>query len=235
MAWRAFDDGMKSDPVAVPPADAAAPLVTPSLVTLAWVFMLIGMQSFGGGLSAWMRREAVQRRRWMSDTQFASGMALCQIAPGPNSVNLSVFIGTTLRGRMGALAALVGMLVVPVAVVLTMGGLFARVQGVAAVNSAMVGLGAGAIGMTVLILLYPERRLVQLVGSDIAHAVPLTLIAGLGHWAVGSVNFGLLAALLCGSLPGVLLGSAVSARIPEWVLRPVLAVVLLVVGGRLVV
>lgn len=95
-------------------------------------------------------------------------------------------------------------------------------------------VGAGAIGMTLLILLYPRERLVTLVGSDIAHAVPLTLIAGLGHWMVGSVDITLLVALLCGSIPGIILGSAVSARIPEWVLRPVLAVVLLGVGLRLV-
>jgi uncharacterized membrane protein YfcA len=94
-------------------------------------------------------------------------------------------------------------------------------------------VGAGAIGMTVLILLYPQRRLASLVGSDIAHAVPLTLIAGLGHWVVGSVDFRLLAALLCGSLPGVLLGSLLSARIPEWVLRPILAAVLLAAGAKL--
>jgi uncharacterized membrane protein YfcA len=96
-------------------------------------------------------------------------------------------------------------------------------------------VGAGAIGMTVLILLYPRHRLVTLVGSDIAHAVPLTLVAGIGHWMVGSVDFTLLLALLCGSIPGIMLGSALSARIPEWVLRPVLAVVLLGVGMRLAI
>jgi uncharacterized membrane protein YfcA len=105
-----------------------------------------------------------------------------------------------------------------------------------AVLGALVSLssvGAGAIGMTMLILLYPQRRLASLVGSDIAHAVPLTLIAGLGHWAVGSVDFGLLALLLCGSVPGVLLGSISAARVPEWLLRPILAFMLLAVGARM--
>jgi uncharacterized membrane protein YfcA len=96
-------------------------------------------------------------------------------------------------------------------------------------------VGAGAIGITVLILLYPQRRLVTLVGSDIAHAVPLTLLAGLGHWAVGSVDFRLLAMLLCGSIPGVLLGSALSGKIPERVLRPILALLLLAVGLKMAV
>ncbi len=135
-------------PGAAPGADSRfSSRQVPSLVTLAWVFMLIGMQSFGGGLSAWMRLAVVQRHGWMSERQFASGMALCQISPGPNAVNLSVFVGTTLRGRSGALAALVGMLLVPVLVVLTLGGVFARMRGLPWVDPAMAGLGAGAIGM----------------------------------------------------------------------------------------
>jgi uncharacterized membrane protein YfcA len=94
-------------------------------------------------------------------------------------------------------------------------------------------VGAGAIGITILILLYPDRRLVTLVGSDIAHAVPLTLLAGLGHWAVGSVDFPLLASLLAGSIPGVMLGSALSGRVPQHVLRTVLALLLLAVGVKM--
>jgi chromate transporter len=167
---------MEPDSTALRPA-IPIPGPPPSLAMIAWVFMLIGMQSFGGGLSAWMRREAVQRRRWMSEQQFASGMALCQIAPGPNSVNLSVFIGTTLRGRAGALAALLGMLVVPVVVVVAMGGLFARVQEVAAVNSAMVGLGAGAIGMN---LAMGVRMIPANIGGKVSAAVALAVAASIG-------------------------------------------------------
>lgn len=95
-------------------------------------------------------------------------------------------------------------------------------------------VGAGAIGMTVLLLLYPHVPTNRLVGSDIAHAVPLTLIAGLGHWAMGSVDLSLLLSLLAGSIPGIILGSLLSTRASERVLRPVLATALLVVGGRLV-
>lgn len=94
-------------------------------------------------------------------------------------------------------------------------------------------VGAGAIGITALILLYPGVPTARIVGSDIAHAVPLTLIAGIGHWYVGSVNLGLLASLLLGSIPGIVLGSALAARIPEVVLRPVLAMALLLVGSRM--
>ena len=95
-------------------------------------------------------------------------------------------------------------------------------------------VGAGAIGVTVLLMLYPRVPMAVIVGSDIAHAVPLTLVAGIGHWWLGSVDWPMLASLLSGSIPGIILGSYVSARVPDEVLRPILAGVLCIVGGRLV-
>jgi len=95
-------------------------------------------------------------------------------------------------------------------------------------------VGAGALGVTALLILYPRVSMAVIVGSDIAHAVPLTLVAGLGHWWLGSVDWPLLTSLLGGSIPGIVLGSYLSAHIPDAVLRPILAVTLIVVGGRLV-
>ena len=94
-------------------------------------------------------------------------------------------------------------------------------------------VGAGAIGMTALVLLYPRIPIAKLVGSDIAHAVPLTLIGGVGHWLLGSVNWLLLWSLLIGSLPGIYVGSHLAARVPDKILRPVLATTLLLVGIRM--
>ncbi len=96
-------------------------------------------------------------------------------------------------------------------------------------------VGAGAIGVTVLIFLYPKLPLAKIVGSDIAHAVPLTLIAGVGHLALGSVDPSLLGSLLVGSIPGIIFGSQLTSRIPERVLRPILAGTLAVVGTKLVI
>jgi hypothetical protein len=95
-------------------------------------------------------------------------------------------------------------------------------------------VGAGALGVTALLMLYPRVPMAVIVGSDIAHAVPLTLVAGLGHWWLGSVDWPLLTSLLTGSIPGIVLGSFLSAHVPDSVLRPILAVTLIVVGGRLV-
>ena len=94
-------------------------------------------------------------------------------------------------------------------------------------------VGAGSIGMTVLVILYPTLSTKRLVGSDIAHAVPLALIAGMGHWVTGSVNVPLLVSLLVGSIPGIIIGSALAARTSDRVLRPILAVLLAIVGLRL--
>jgi uncharacterized membrane protein YfcA len=94
-------------------------------------------------------------------------------------------------------------------------------------------VGAGAIGMTALVFLYPEVSTVRLVGSDIAHAVPLTLVAGLGHLLLGSIDGGILVSLLAGSVPGIIIGSRLASRVPDVVLRPALATTLAIVGIRL--
>jgi uncharacterized protein len=107
------------------------------------------------------------------------------------------------------------------------------------VSGAIVGVlvslssvGAGAIGVTALILLYPLLPLARIVGSDIAHGVPLTLVAGAGYWYRGDVNWTLLGLLLVGSIPGILAGSLLAPRLPEYGLRPVLAAILLFVGAN---
>jgi uncharacterized membrane protein YfcA len=94
-------------------------------------------------------------------------------------------------------------------------------------------VGAGAVGVTALLLLYPQLPMARIVGSDIAHAVPLTLIAGMGHWAMGAIDWQLMGVLLIGSLPGIAIGSYFAVRVPETALRLLLAGVLIVVAGKL--
>ncbi|BCA59384.1 sulfite exporter TauE/SafE family protein [Sphingomonas sp. HMP6] len=97
----------------------------------------------------------------------------------------------------------------------------------------LTSVGAGALGMTALLILYPDLPLKRLVGSDIAHAVPLTLLGGIGHWLLGSVDGALLVSLLVGSIPGIVIGSVIASRISDRVLGPILAVVLALVGVKL--
>jgi uncharacterized membrane protein YfcA len=95
-------------------------------------------------------------------------------------------------------------------------------------------VGAGALGVTAVIMLYPRLPMARVVGSDIAHAVPLTLVASIGHWVLGSIDWHLLGSLLAGSLPGILLGSCIAVRVPDTILRFGLAATLVLVAGRLV-
>ena len=95
-------------------------------------------------------------------------------------------------------------------------------------------VGAGAIGVTALVLLYPQLPVARTVGSDIAHAMPLTFVAGIGHLFLGTVDWNLLIWLLIGSLPGIAIGSYLAARVPDRLLRPVLASTLALTGARLI-
>ena len=107
------------------------------------------------------------------------------------------------------------------------------VGGVLGTIVSISSVGAGAIGVICLVLLYPKLPTARIVGSDIAHAVPLTLVAGIGHWFLGSVDLQVVMFLILGSVPGILVGSYAALRIPEFALRIVLAAALLVVATKL--
>jgi uncharacterized protein len=93
-------------------------------------------------------------------------------------------------------------------------------------------IGAGAIGATLLLLLYPQLPTHKVVGTDIAHAVPLTLVAGIGHASLGHVNWVLLGALLVGSLPGIWIGARLTRLLPEHWVRRLLCASLLGAGVK---
>lgn len=98
----------------------------------------------------------------------------------------------------------------------------------------LTSVGAGALGVTALIMLYPKEKITTIVGSDIAHAVPLTLVAGLGHASLGTIDYYLLGTLLIGSIPGIYLGSHMSSRVAEHWVRITLSMILIYVGFKLV-
>lgn len=95
-------------------------------------------------------------------------------------------------------------------------------------------VGAGALGTLAILFLYPKMSTLKVVGTDLAHAIPLTAVAGFGHWTLGHVDFSLLGTLLIGSLPGIWIGSHLSVKIPEKILRPLLATLLLIIGLKFV-
>jgi uncharacterized membrane protein YfcA len=115
--------------------------------------------------------------------------------------------------------------------------LVATTIGVGAVLGLLVtvsSIGAGAIGATILVLLYPRLSPAEIAGTDIAYAVPLTAIAAFGHWWLGSIHWELLGALLLGSVPGITIGSLAARSVPEKFLRGLLATTLTGVAAKLV-
>ncbi|MBV9654774.1 MAG: chromate transporter [Acetobacteraceae bacterium] len=122
----------------------------PSLGALFLCFLRIGAVSFGSGMMPWIRQAVVQRLEWVDDRVLLSGVALSQIAPGPNGVNLAVYIGTVLRGAAGACVALGGMLALPVVFLLAAGWAYSHLgllPSGSLFGAALSGMGAAAIGL----------------------------------------------------------------------------------------
>ncbi len=121
----------------------------PSITTLElfYVFLYVGLSSFGGGTSAWMHREIVERRKLMDDEAFMAGLTIAQVLPGANPVNMSLYLGMQLRGRWGAVLAVIGMVFPAFCVILLLGFLyrsFGQLPMVQVVLGGMAGVGIGA-------------------------------------------------------------------------------------------
>ena len=126
------------------------PRPPPRLAEIFLLFLRIGAVSFGGGMSAWIRREVVQKKGWLEDPQFLAGLALCQITPGANGVNLAIFVGAFLRGALGACASFLGLVALPFFVLLGLGMLYFERQDVihaAGLGAALAGVASAAIGL----------------------------------------------------------------------------------------
>jgi chromate transporter len=130
-----------------------------TLAALLAVFLRLGMASFGGGLSAWMHREIVERRGWMGEERFLAALALGQVLPGPNSVNLALQIGLQLRGGIGAVAAGIGLLGPSFLFILLLALLYERYGGLGLVNAALAGVAAAGIGLTCSMGVRAARRM----------------------------------------------------------------------------
>lgn len=119
-----------------------------SLWNIAISYLKISLSSFGGGLSAWAQLIVVEERKWLTDEEFLSAFALCRMLPGPNQVNFAIYVGLRLRGLMGALAALSGLIVIPFFVVVSAGIAYFHFQNMPSVSAALRGMSAVAVGMT---------------------------------------------------------------------------------------
>lgn len=152
-----------------PPLDPVAPHATPHvpLRSLYNTFFWLGLFSFGGGLSAWLHREVVTRRGWMTEDQFFSGYSLSHIIPGVNASNLTVYIGQHLRGWRGAAVGLTALVSGPFIVVLLAGVTYEYLLQVPGFQAAMAGIAAAAIGMLIRLALLAARRATTAVAPSL--------------------------------------------------------------------
>jgi chromate transporter len=118
------------------------------LAAIFGAFFRLGVTSFGGNTAAWLYREVVERRRWIDDAAFLSGLARSRILPGSTGVGLTIEVGQRLRGPAGAVTAVVGLLFGPFLIVLGLAAGSRRIDGIAALQAVLDGTGAAAVGLT---------------------------------------------------------------------------------------
>jgi chromate transporter len=120
----------------------------PGLPAIFAAFFWLGLTSFGGNTAAWVYNRLVQRRRWVTDAEFLSGVALGRIVPGSGGVNLTVLIGQRLRGAAGAAAAVLALLAGPLVIVVSLAVVYAQIGGSPVLHGVLDGVAAAAIGLT---------------------------------------------------------------------------------------
>jgi chromate transporter len=133
-----------------------------SLIQFFLLFSKIGLSSFGGGVSVWMHRALVERRGWLSESEFSAALALARIMPGVNIVNLAVLIGHRLMGLAGAVAGVMGLLVGPSLVVIVLAILYRQFAGSIILDTALQGLAASAAGLLIAMGLKSGSRIIRI-------------------------------------------------------------------------
>lgn len=146
------------------PPGAARP---PSLLEFLSVIARIGLTSFGGGISGWLLRIVVQERRWVSEAEFLSGLGVCQVFPGVNVVNISIWLGYRLHGNWGAVLGPCAIVVPPALVIVGIAELFLGVSQRPVVHTGLAGVAAAAIGLGAVMGLRAARRCLHVVPGAI--------------------------------------------------------------------
>ncbi len=159
----------------------------PTLAAYALVVTRIGLTSFGGGVSGWMMRLVVHERAWLSEAEFLSGLALCQVFPGVNVLNLAIWLGYRLHGGAGAVAGALAMLLPPGLLLLGIATAFADLSGHAVVRAALNGVAAAAVGLTGAMGVRAARRSMTRVGPALLGAATFGAV-GLLHWPLVPVT-----------------------------------------------
>ena len=174
-----------------------SPLERPSAPQLFVIFAGIGLTSFGGGLSGWMLREFVQRRRLMSEEDFLNGLSIAQALPGVNVTNMAIWIGYRLGGRNGAIASWLGIVVPAALLIVLISTAFSALAGFELTHVALAGAACAAIGLSLSMGLTAARRVPRRV-------FPLAIMAAT-FVAVGILQWPLLPVLILLAIPSIVI------------------------------
>ena len=155
---------------------AAAPV---SAWTLATTFNRVALASFGGGLSAWSRQVVVEERRWLTEAEFVSALTVCRLLPGANQVNLAIFVGARLDGVRGAVAAVGGLLLVPVLLVLALAWLYGLYHQLPALQAVLRGMTAAAVALTFSMVYKTGRTCLTSLPAWLLMLASLVAVGGL--------------------------------------------------------
>ncbi|WP_275791621.1 chromate transporter [Pararhizobium gei] len=163
-----------------------APIQPASLAGLFLVCLKIGLLSFGGGLSGWLYREFVEQKRWIDADDFASSMAISQMLPGANVINLVVCMGEQLRGPAGAIAGAFGFLIGPFFAVIGLSALIDSIANVGPLEAALAGVAAAATGLLIVICWHGVRRASRNL-AGLAVVVVVAVTVGILDWPLLTV------------------------------------------------
>ncbi|MEI6615552.1 MAG: chromate transporter [Cyanobium sp. ELA507] len=180
-----------STPNAVPETPAGIASRPPTLRQLFVGMLQVALSAFGGGLSAWSQRIVVEERRWMSNEEFLTGLTVARLFPGPNQINMAVYVGAFFHGLRGALVALAGMLLLPFSLLMALGLAYFSFHTLPAIDRVLAGVVAAAAGMALsmgfkilgqyrrdpVALLLAAATLVAMTVFQV-RLVPLVLVAG---------------------------------------------------------
>jgi len=153
----------------------------PTLFELALTFNHIALASFGGGLSAWSREVVVVEKKWMGEEEFLSALTMCRILPGANQVNLAVFVGSKFRGIPGAVAAVFGLSLIPVIIVLALAYFYFQYHEIPALKNILHGAAAAAVALTLSMAIKTGMKCLHSV-SAIALFIAVFALNGVVRW-----------------------------------------------------
>ena len=173
----------ESDPAVRPVVSESDPAVRPAvgLLQLLGTFVRLGAMTFGGSVQSWVHREVVERRGWIDNKAFLSGLTVAQVLPGANPVNIALYVGLKLRGGVGAVAAVVGMVVPAFCVILCLGYFYRGYGHLAVVHFVLAGLAASGVGATLTMGIKVARRLPRNLITALI-ALTVFFVVGVLRW-----------------------------------------------------